>query len=94
MRGGDSSLRGLPNLIEDFGGQCSLVLWQEATVVLLHDIGRALNGIARLLVEPGLLQNMVARMSRGLCGPCSSKPLLHLALRRDCSARGQRVSIV
>ena len=58
MRGGDSSLRGLPNLIEDFGGQCSVVLWQEMTVVLLHDIGRALNGIARLLVEPGLLQNM------------------------------------
>lgn len=53
-----SILRSFPNLVEDLGGQCGLVLRKEAAVVLLHDIGRILNGIARLLVGSGLLQNM------------------------------------
>jgi len=38
--------RGFPNLIEDFGSESRLVLRQEATAVLLHDIGRVLNGVS------------------------------------------------
>lgn len=48
----------LPNLIENSGCQRSLVLRQEATVVLLHDIGRILDGVACLLIGSGLLQHM------------------------------------
>lgn len=53
-----SILRSFPNLVEDFSSQGRLVLRQETPVVLLHDIGRILNGIACLLVGSGLFQNM------------------------------------
>ncbi len=48
----------LPNLIENSGCQRSLVLRQQTTVVLLHDIRRILNGLACLLIGSGLLQDM------------------------------------
>ena len=40
----------VPHLVEHLRCDGSLVLRQEATVVLLHHVGRVLDGIARLFV--------------------------------------------
>ncbi len=55
---GSEWLCSFPNLIENFRGKGRLVLRQEATVVLLNDIRRVLDGITRLLIRSGLLEDM------------------------------------
>jgi hypothetical protein len=51
-------LCGVPSLIEDFRRKCRFVLRQEATSVLHYDIRRVLDGITRLLILSGLLEDM------------------------------------
>jgi hypothetical protein len=43
-------LRSFPYLVQDLIRQRRLILWQEATIVLLHDIRSVLNGRARVLI--------------------------------------------
>lgn len=48
----------LPDLVEDLRRECGFVLREKTPVMLLHDIRRVLNGIARLLVGAGLFENV------------------------------------
>lgn len=41
---------GFPDLVQNLCSQCCLVLWKEASVVLLNHLRGILNGIARLFV--------------------------------------------
>jgi len=75
-RASHSILCSFPNLIEDLGRQCGLFLWQEATIVLLHDVWRVLNGVACLLVGSGLLQNMRRKNVAQVMGSMRQKPLI------------------
>ncbi len=47
-----------PNPVEYMCGEGRLVLRQEPAVMLGHHVRRVLDGVARLLVGPGLFQNM------------------------------------
>lgn len=67
---------GLPDLIENSGRECRLILRKEAPVVVGNHFRRVLDGITCLLVRAGLLQNMGCKYVGTLCGPCGSRPLI------------------
>ena len=52
------SSRRFPHLVEDLRREGGFVLRQEAPVVLGHHLGGVLDGITRLLIGAGLLENM------------------------------------
>lgn len=49
---------GFPDLVQDSGGKCCLVLWQEPTIMLGHHFRRVLDRVACLFVGARLLQDM------------------------------------
>lgn len=77
-------LRCFPYLIQNPGSKRRLVLWQEATVVVGDHLRRILDGVACLLVGPGLLQDMSGKDVADVVGTMRQQAL-------DGAATGVRV---